>query len=78
MAALAADILAAATASRMPAMSAKTIVPLAMIKMKPAAAAAARSLVDVAQGIEIPRGARGLAALPLTLGVADRSGRVWG
>ena len=34
--------------------------------------------VELAQGIEIPGGARGLAALPVTLGVADRSGRVWG
>ena len=31
-----------------------------------------------APGIEIPGAPRARAALPLTLGVADGSGRVWG
>ena len=34
--------------------------------------------LSLASGIELWRSVRSLAALPLTLGVADGSGRVWG
>ena len=47
-------------------------------KLRALAAALAWSSGLTAPGIEIPGGARGLAALPFTLGVADGSGRVWG